>query len=49
MPKILKEADNFSSFTWKDLPQEALAFIYKEYFNEQMSLDKYYKSSKSLN
>lgn len=41
MPKILKEADNFSSFTWKDLPQEALAFIYKEYFNEQMSLDEY--------
>ncbi len=41
MPKILKEADNFSSFTWKDLPQETLAFIYKEYFNEQMSLDEY--------
>lgn len=41
MPKILTEEDNFSSFTWKDLPQEALAFIHQRYFTKEMSLEEY--------
>ncbi|GHU39008.1 hypothetical protein FACS1894193_12640 [Bacilli bacterium] len=41
MPKIVNEEDNFSSFIWKDLPKEALAFIYQEYFTQEMSLEEY--------
>lgn len=41
MPKILKEADNFSSFTWKDLPPEALLFIHEHYFSKEMTAEDY--------
>ncbi|MCT0016385.1 hypothetical protein EFE32_05845 [Lactococcus lactis subsp. lactis] len=41
MPKILKEADNFSSFTWKDFSKETLAFIHQEYLSKEMTLDEY--------
>lgn len=41
MPKILKEADNFSSFTWKDFSKETLAFIHQEYLSNEMTLDEY--------
>ncbi|KST91119.1 hypothetical protein KF134_1825 [Lactococcus lactis subsp. lactis] len=41
MPKILKEADNFSSFTWKDLPPEALLFIHEHYFSKEMTAEGY--------
>jgi hypothetical protein len=41
MPKILKEADNFSSFTWKDLPLEALLFIHEHYFSKEMTAEEY--------
>lgn len=41
MPKILKEANNFSSFTWKDLPPEALLFIHEHYFSKEMTAEEY--------
>lgn len=41
MPKILKEVDNFSSFTWKDLPPEALLFIHEHYFSKEMTAEEY--------
>ena len=44
MPKILYEADNFSSFTWKDLPEEALAFVHEHFIKEKMTLEEYTKT-----
>ena len=39
MPKIVREDDNFSSFIWKDLPLEALAFVHENYFSDEMTVD----------
>lgn len=41
MPKIVRELDNFSSFVWKDLSREALAFVHQYYFSEEMTVDEY--------
>ncbi|WP_251713394.1 hypothetical protein [Lactococcus ileimucosae] len=41
MPKIVKEADNFSSFIWNDLPHEALVFVHEQFFSNKMSLEDY--------
>lgn len=43
MPKIVREDDNFSSFIWKDLPLEALAFVHENYFSDEMTVDEYIK------
>lgn len=41
MPKIVKESDNFSSFLWKDLSRESLAFVHQQYFSQEMTVDEY--------
>lgn len=44
MPKIVREDDNFSSFIWKDLSREALAFVHAHYFSDKMTVDDYIKT-----
>ena len=44
MPKIVREDDDFSSFIWKDLSRDALAFVHAHYFSDEMTVDDYIKT-----
>src|SRR5574337_1620023 len=44
MPKIVREDDDFSSFIWKDLSRDALAFVDAHYFSDEMTVDDYIKT-----